>query len=249
MRNEPPFQIAALASGGGSTFEAIVNSCRTPSQALHGLFEVACLVVSDYNIGAIDKAKAMDMEMDKNIHVCRRKDYPSSEAFGEVLIEIFTRHNVDMYGQYGWTTWTPENVIRAFLGLNQHPVIPEYFGGKGMHGMATHQAVLNFCDMIGRRIPTEAVAQLVAPIYDEGAVILSESIPVYEDDTVKKLQERVLEVEHRVQIAALVKMAAYFQSDCKLELSIERNLPELSECENGLLAKAKEMAIESYPGG
>lgn len=111
-----------------------------------------------------------------------------------------------MVTQNGWLPKTPAMVIDAFPGniYNQHPgPVPE-FGGKGMYGRRVHAAVLLFKRLTkSDQMWTEAVVQRAAYKFDSGIVVKSQRVEILPKDTVDDLQQRVLPVEHELQIQLL----------------------------------------------
>jgi phosphoribosylglycinamide formyltransferase-1 len=90
--------------------------------------------------------------------------------------------------------------INKYAGrlMNTHPALLPAFGGKGMHGMKVHQAVLDYgCKVSGCTI------HFVTLEVDGGPIILQKAVPVQEGDTPELLQERVLKEEHRLYPRAI----------------------------------------------
>lgn len=235
---------ALLASGSGTTAEKIIQACRSEDGLLYGLIEPACLIASKPDIGAIKKAIEAGISKD-HIYVVEPKGFSSPDKFGGALIKIFRDEDINLFGQHGWLPKTPGNVVDEFIGINQHPGPVPHFGGQGMYGRRVHSAILHFRRLSKNPIWTEATAQLVAPEFDAGKVILSQPIPVHDDDTVETLQSRVLPVEHLVQILALMKIVAYNGIHFN---NVDTSSPIFAN-ELQFLEKAKELAIADYPHG
>lgn len=71
--------------------------------------------------------------------------------------------------------------------LNIHPSLIPSFCGKGMYGRLVHEQVL------ARGVKVSgATVHFVDNIYDNGPIILQKVVPVYSDDTVDSLSDRVL---------------------------------------------------------
>ena len=87
--------------------------------------------------------------------------------------------------------------------LNIHPALLPNFGGRGMYGMRVHEAVL-----AAGENESGATVHLIDGEYDHGPVLAQEKVPVCDGDTPEQLQARVLEVEHRLYVATLEKIAA-----------------------------------------
>lgn len=197
-----PLRLAGLPSGGGSTLEAIYK-VTLEGGILHGLVELVCVVISDPKAGA--KKRLIEAGFPrKHIHVCNPKDFGGDkEAFGQALLAIFDRYEIDLFGQYGWMPMTPANVLEKYRGINQHPALTPDVGGRGMYGIWPHIAIIALAQRVERKIKTFATAQLVGKQYDVGRIIHCESIPVRKDEKPQDLHKRLLPVEHRVQIRAL----------------------------------------------
>lgn len=131
--------------------------------------------------------------------------------------------------------------------VNQHPGPLDSgrpdFGGQGMYGLRVHAARLYFVQMVNRDYWTEATAQRVASEYDKGAVLLAERVPILKNDTPETLQQRVLPVEHQVQIRTL---KAFSEGNIPLFV---REQPLIFPGEEKILEEAKKLAIEKYPKG
>lgn len=77
--------------------------------------------------------------------------------------------------------------------LNAHPSLLPKYGGKGFYGDKVHQAVLDAGDK-----ETGFTIHLVTDEVDAGEIIAQKKCPIYEDDTVDDVRNRVqdLEKEH-----------------------------------------------------
>lgn len=223
---------------------AIEEATRTGP--LQGLVEIACVIVSRPDAGGIKKA----LERKLICEVVRRKDFQDGIQFGRALISSFEKYEVTAIGQHGWLPTTPLNVINLFPERtnNQHPgaTDPGYpdFGGTGMHGARVPCATLYF--MRKAKIPhpwIEATAHVVDPVVDRGLIIHSERVAILPDDTVASLQERLLPVEHKVQIEAWRQIATgTAKPHLRPEELIKRDYLEI-------LNEAKRAAEILYPKG
>jgi phosphoribosylglycinamide formyltransferase-1 len=154
-----------------------------------------------------------------------------------------------MVSQNGWLPMTPDNVIEEYNGaiFNQHPGLLPDFGGDGMYGKRVHAATLAFRKMTKGDMVTEATAQRVSKgKYDAGAVFAnSEIVPIMKDDNVDELQQRVLPVEHKVQIAMLKDAVA----GKLVEVRRESIISIIKPGQEVILEYAKKVAIALYPHG
>ncbi len=246
---QTPLRLALLISGGGTTARAIIRACK--DGVLTGLAEPVCVIAGKSGIGGI--AKALEDGIDrKNIAVVERRNYPTPQLFGEMILAECRKRDVNFVGQYGWLPLTPANVTQEFEGriVNQHPgpLDPGHpdFGGQGMYGSRVHAARLLFSRMTCAKDEpqwTEVVAHRVTPEFDRGSVVHAERVPILPKDTVEDLQARALEVEWRVQIEALRMFA---QGRIVGQARAERLVPPH---QRPALEIAKQMAILLYPNG
>lgn len=238
--------LALLLSGGGTTAARIISECRA-GKTLEGMTPVL-VISSDPEAGGIKKAKALGIAPE-DVIVIERKDFDTPEAFGEAIIAECSKREVDIIGQYGWMVKTPANVIAKYEGkmINQHPgpldIGHQDFGGAGMYGMRVHSARLCFVNKTQHNYWSEATAQRVAAEFDTGVVIKSKRVPIHIDDTPEMLQERMLPVEHEVQVLALED----FLNNDVTEVTRSERL--VGEHDLNILNECKQEAILKYPKG
>jgi len=179
-------KLAIFASGIGSTAEAIMD--------------MASLVVTNNpNAGIIERAKKAGVP----VEIVTREG-KSPEQFGEELLTVLRKHQIEFISQNGWELLTPANVIKSYEGkiTNNHPapLDPGYpdFGGKGMKGLAVHQAVLNFARAINRPFKTEIDIHLVTEEFDKGELVAIREVKINPEDSPEILQARLKEVEKQL---------------------------------------------------
>lgn len=239
-------KLAILASGTGSTAEPI--------------FKFASIIITNNsNAGIIERAKKYGIDC----IVLPRKDYEvydspgnlniekSREKYGLSMRSLFKMYEVDFISHNGWSLLTPANVVNFFEGriVNSHPapLDPSYpdFGGQGMHGLAVHQAVLNFKLMIHRPFEeTEVTLHLITGEYDKGDIVAVSGVPILPDDTAETLQQRVKEVEKK-------QNEVFWDSvDQTGEIKRLQRTNRLIRPEEGLiLEEAKRRAVNQFPRG
>lgn len=219
-------KLAIFASGNGSTAEV--------------LFKYASVVLTNNpQAGIIEKAKNAGVP----VEVVEKKDMDLNQ-FGEKIIDALSKYQFDYISQNGWEMITPSNVCHKYAGriTNNHPapLDPGYpdFGGKGMKGLAVHQAVLNFAHKIQRPFNTEICTHLVNEELDKGELLGYVQVEILEGDTAQVLQDRIKEVEERFNID--------FWGDVErtgVLKTIQRSERLILEDEVGLLAEAKAQAV------
>ncbi|MDO8620399.1 MAG: formyltransferase family protein [bacterium] len=200
-------RLGVLASGGATTWSAVNSACKS------GLIkaETVLFIASKAGIGGIEKARKAGLKED-DIVVIDPDTFSCPDLFGARIIHECGKRGVDIIAQLGWLPKTPRNVIEKYKDRmwNQHPgpLDPGYpdFGGKGMFGRRVHHARLAYCRLIGGDFWTEATAQRVDVEFDKGPVLYRRRIDIYPTDDPTTLQERLLPIEHEVQIDALLDL-------------------------------------------
>lgn len=198
-------RLAILASGSGTTAEAIVRS---------KVVNVVLILSNNSMVGVKDRALDLNIPFEHKPRAPHRvfkssgneDEEASSLNYGDALLLTFKNYGVTHISQNGWMVPTPKNVIQTYDGriFNQHPgpLDPGHpdFGGKGMFGERVHESVLRFSRETGHLSTTEATIHRVIEEYDKGELMMTESIPILKNDTAESLAERLLPVEHSLQI-------------------------------------------------
>ncbi len=175
-------RVAVLVSGGGTNLQAIIdakNAGKIPSA------ELALVLASN------DKAYALTRAANAGIpsEVLRKAKGEDVTLYGERLLEVLRKHEIDLVVLAGFLTILPENVIRAYDHriLNVHPSLIPSFCGDGFYGLRVHEAAL----AKGVKV-TGATIHFVNEITDGGDIIAQKAVEVLPDDTPETLQKRVM---------------------------------------------------------
>ena len=211
---------ASFVSGGGTTMAAILDAIVVGR--LVGIAP-ALIVATSEDIGAINKAKqrisehGSKLELRENDIVIADLRKSSWEVWRDGIVDACQRRGVEVITQNGWFPKTPTAVIAAVNGniFNQHPgpLDPgrkHDFGGGGhlgMYGRRVHCARLLFARRTEGNNWTEATSHVVTEEVDKGLTVRRRIVEILPDDTVETLQQRVLPVEHQVQIDTLQMFA------------------------------------------
>ena len=91
-------KLAMLISGSGTTAAAILTAIQ--DGRLSGL-DVACVIASKPGIPGIERVKQFGLK-DDQVAVIARKDFDSTEEFGEKMLSFLHKHEAEYVGQYGW---------------------------------------------------------------------------------------------------------------------------------------------------
>ena len=115
--------------------------------------------------------------------------------------DFFHSHAVELVVDAGYDRIHSGNFLEAFAGriVNVHPsLLPMFAGGMD----AVEQALESGLKFTG------ATVHLVTAEIDGGPILLQDSVPILEGDTVETLRSRVHEVEHRILPAGIRMMEA-----------------------------------------
>lgn len=179
-------KIAVFASGGGTDFQSVIDANEQ-----NPFCEIACLVASKEGIGAIERAKRHKIPF----VVYAKKDYPSLEELYASLGDFLEREGVEYIVLAGYLTILTEPFVKRFEDkiINIHPSLIPAFCGKGYYGLKVHRAVIEY----GAKL-SGCTVHFVNAEPDGGAILMQEAVAVLPTDTPEQLQERILQVEHRM---------------------------------------------------
>jgi len=186
-------RIAALASGGGSNLQALLDHLDALGEARAA--DVVLVAADRPHAGALGRAAARGI-------ATAVLDDPSDADALDALLAV---HDVDLVVLAGFLKLVPASVTARFRGrmLNVHPALLPAFGGPGMYGQRVHRAVL----AAGARVSGPTV-HFVDEHYDRGAIVAQWPVPVSALDTPESLAARVLRAEHALLPRVVQALAA-----------------------------------------
>lgn len=174
--------IVVLISGSGSNLQAIIDACSS------GFIPGKVSAVISNKANAYGLSRASDAGI--STQVLSHKNAGSREKYDADLIDCIEQHKPDLVLLAGFMRILTPAFVTHFHGrlLNIHPsLLPKY---QGLH---THQRALDASDS-----EHGCSVHFVTEQLDGGPVILQAKVPVFDDDDVASLAERVHEQEHRI---------------------------------------------------
>jgi phosphoribosylglycinamide formyltransferase 1 len=117
--------------------------------------------------------------------------FSSLEERDAAMRDFLLSHQVELVVDAGYDRIHSQSFVDAFAGriINVHPsLLPMFAGGMD----AVEQALESGLKFTG------ATVHLVTAEVDGGPILLQDSVPILEGDTVETLRARVHEVEHRI---------------------------------------------------
>lgn len=192
-------RLGVLVSGRGSNLSAVLGAVA--DGRLSGI-EPQVVVSNRPSIPALEVARSHGVPT----VVLRRSDFGGDAAGRDAAIgHTLTRHGVELALLAGYDQVLRPDFFHAFGGrtLNVHPSLLPAHGGRGMLGLAVHRSVLAAGDR-----ETGVTIHDVTEALDAGPVIASHRLAVRPGEGAEELAQRVLELEHRLLVSTLARLAA-----------------------------------------
>lgn len=188
-----PCRIVVLASGTGSNFRSIAESCRRDGFPA----VVAALITDNPAAGAIDIAKQYSIPVFV-VPVTEKKGRLPEEAEREIT-GICERHGADLIALAGFMRILKGSLLDRYETriMNIHPSLLPSF--KGLH--AQRQAFEYGVKVAG------CTVHFVDRSIDGGQIILQATVPVLDEDDADTLGKRILAEEHRIYPEAIALFA------------------------------------------
>ncbi len=189
-----PLPIAVLASGEGSTLEAIATAIERGALAAR----IVLVVVDRARAGAIERAERHHLR-----HRRLSRD-ASGEAWAKELDAALRAAGAELVVLAGFLALLPPSFCEDWTGrvINLHPSLLPNFGGPGLYGDRVHAAVL----ASGER-ESGATVHLVTAEIDRGPILARARVPVEPGDTPATLRARIGPVEKELLIATIARFA------------------------------------------
>lgn len=177
-------RIGVLVSGRGTNLQAIIDSIQKGDLSA----EIVIVISDNPNAMALERANKA------NIPTAYVKPGKKSE-FEEEIIRLLEENNVELIVLAGFMRILSPNFVNHFplRIINIHPSLLPSFPGLEAQRQALEYGV---------KI-TGCTVHFVNEMVDAGPIILQEAVPVYDDDTVESLSNRILEKEHKILVEAI----------------------------------------------
>lgn len=190
-------KVAVFVSGGGTDLQSIIDACQN-----HEINAEIKLVVSS-------RKKAYGLERARKAGI--KAEYIRDD---ELLIQRLQEEEIELIVLAGYLAIVSDRLIELYQNriINIHPSLIPSFCGPGFYGLHVHEAALKR----GVKV-SGATVHFVSPIVDGGPIILQEAVDISDLKTAEEIQERILEIEHRI----LPKAVGLF-ADKKIKIENER---------------------------
>lgn len=175
-------RIAVLISGKGSNLQALIDAC-TAGQVQGQIVGVVSNRADAYGLQRAAEAAIPQA-------VLSNQTFATREAYDQALIELLDQWQPDLIVMAGFMRILTPEFIRHYAGrmLNIHPsLLPAY------PGINTHAKALAAGDSVHG-----ATVHFVTEDLDAGPIVLQAQVPIFADDDINALAERVQTQEHRI---------------------------------------------------
>lgn len=190
-----PLSVAVLVSGGGSTLANLI--ARIDDHRLRGV-RIGRVISSRSNVGAVEIARNAELPTT----IIRKADFPSLREFGAAIASQLDEDGVELVVMGGFLClwdFPPRYEGRV---LNIHPALLPNFGGRGMHGMRVHEAVLQ-----SGATESGCSVHIADRQYDHGPIVARQRVAVLPDDTPETLAARVAAAERELYPRVIQEVA------------------------------------------
>ena len=180
--------LVVFVSGNGSTLQAIIDAIKE-----NRLDAKINLVVSNTkNAFALERAK----------EACIPTYIISSKKMidmDEELFAVLGNYDIDLIVLAGYLRMIGPKLLGKYKIINTHPSLLPKFGGKGMHGMHVHQAVIDSKEKI-----SGVTVHFVNSEYDRGDIIRQTTVEVLDTDDADSLSAKVQAAE-KIQLIEVLQ--------------------------------------------
>ena len=174
--------VVVLISGNGTNLQAIIDACKSSVKG-GKVTAVFSNKATAYGLERAEQAGAQPVFIDP-------KSFDTRDAYDQELMRQMDEFNPDLVVLAGFMRILSSDFVRHYMGrmINIHPsLLPKY------PGLNTYQrAILAGDEEHGTSV------HFVTEQLDGGPVILQAKVPIFDEDTIEILTERVQAQEHRI---------------------------------------------------
>jgi len=177
-----PLRLAVLISGSGTTLENLATQIAAGKLTA----KIELVIASRPDIYGLQRAAKLGLQ---NV-VVNRRGFSSVHGFSAAINRILEQHPVDLVCMGGFLSlWEiPQEFTNRVMNI--HPALLPKYGGKGMHGLTVHQAVID-----AGETRSGCTVHFADNQYDHGPIILQRTCSVKPSDTADTLAARVFKQE------------------------------------------------------
>ncbi|GGP72410.1 phosphoribosylglycinamide formyltransferase [Streptomyces melanogenes] len=188
-----PARLVVLVSGSGTNLQALLDAIAADPDG-YGARIVAVGADRD-GIAGLERAEKAGLPT----FVCRVKDHSTRDAWDLALAEATAAYDPDLVVSAGFMKIVGKHFLARFGGkvVNTHPaLLPSFPGAHGVRDALAYGAKVTGCTV-----------HFVDDGVDTGPIIAQGVVEVRADDTEDALHERIKEVERRLLVDVVGRLA------------------------------------------
>ena len=188
-------RLAVMVSGNGSNLQALIDHIE--SEDLKA--QIGVVVSNRADAYGLQRASQAGIPTEVLTLEEVVADGGDRTAYNIELAGLVSSYEPDLVVLAGWMLILDQNFLDHFGGniINLHPALPGAFPGTDAIARAHaafHRGEIKHTGVMVHRVTAEV---------DAGRVIVSEPVPIFRDEPVAELEERVHMVEHNLIVAAV----------------------------------------------
>lgn len=182
------YNLVVFASGNGSTLQSIIDAIN--DKTLNS--KIVLVVSNNPDAFALERAQKANIP----IYIIKNK---KSQDIDDELFEVLSHYEINLIVLAGYLKLIGSKLLSKYTIINTHPSLLPKYGGKGMHGMHVHQAVID-----AKEKQSGVTVHYVNNEYDKGNIISQSVVDILETDTAETLASKVQAVE-KIQLVNIIK--------------------------------------------
>ena len=188
-------RLAVLVSGNGSNLQAIIDHIGGGDLEA----EIAVVVSNRADAYGLQRAATAGIPTEVLDLEQVRVGGGDRNSYDEQLARLVAGYEPDLVVLAGWMLILGTQFLRQFTPniINLHPALPGVF--PGTDAIARAYAAYQSGDIKHTGVMVHRVIEEV----DAGTVIVQEPVPIFPDDSLEHLEERIHLVEHNLIVAAI----------------------------------------------
>ncbi|MFI0447702.1 phosphoribosylglycinamide formyltransferase [Actinomadura sp. 6N118] len=184
-------RLVVLVSGAGTNLQALLDACSDPAYGAH----VVAVGADRGEIAGLERAAAAGLPT----FTVRIPDFESRDAWDAALADAVAAHEPDLVVSAGFMKILGKRFLERFGGriVNTHPaLLPSFPGAHAVRDALAYGVKVTGCTV-----------HFVDEGVDTGPVIAQETVPVGWHDDEDSLHERIKQVERRLLVDVVGRLA------------------------------------------
>ncbi len=178
--------IAIFASGSGTNAENLIQHFKDSSLA-----RVNLVLSNKEDAYVLERARRNNIET----FTFKYSEFCGSCPNPNLFLDLLKEYKIDYIVLAGFLLKVPHFLLEAFPNkiINIHPALLPLYGGKGMHGMNVHNAVI-----AAKEKESGITIHVIDEFYDKGETLAQFTCALTQEDTPESLAAKIhiLEQDH-----------------------------------------------------